>query len=93
MNFSTVLPEDGGPTLGVMDVVDASCANDGSIDLGINSFNDVASILWNNAAFCCISVNGGRVSTKAQGRQARSLLTSDIFDYIRVCIGLVPNAV
>ena len=45
---SVVVSDEGSPEIELVDVVNASCANDGSIDIDINSNNGVQSISWSN---------------------------------------------
>lgn len=47
-NFEMYLSEDGGPIIVPMSITEASCNNDGAIDIAINSLNGVQSIQWSN---------------------------------------------
>jgi Secretion system C-terminal sorting domain/SprB repeat len=49
-SFNGVLPENGGPTVIPLNVMDAGCTDDGAIDIGINSTNGIQTILWSNGA-------------------------------------------
>jgi len=48
--FGTSLSETGGPTIVVSSVTDASCSDDGAIDITILSNSGIASIDWTNGA-------------------------------------------
>jgi hypothetical protein len=48
-NANAQLSEDGGPVISLDQVTNASCNNDGAIDISISSVNPIQSMTWSNA--------------------------------------------
>ena len=48
--FNGTLPEAGGPTIIPMNIQEATCADDGAVDITINALNGIQGIMWSNGA-------------------------------------------